>query len=283
MLTLACVYACVAIRQRCSRCRPKVQARGEEDEPIIGRSPSTAHLLPSKDRGKRAAAASALLDDCDEEEEEGGQDEDDELQPSRTLRARSTFSEEQMDVDAQEIYGMGLAEENGPSPRYELPHDLEADAEEDVDEEIGPDDSISVAWFKAHQPQAAPPPNAGEANAEPSRSIPVTIEAPDGSRHAMDVQLDGLKTMVELRRGMLQGYCELLGEQLPAHALRVHARLASGSTVLLLDSTPLQQAVFDAVSFYVWAAAPAPEPSVQDSGSSAVPSISQRKDRLGVR
>ena len=53
---------------------------------------------------------------------------------------------------------------------------------------------------------------------------------------------------------MLQGYREMLGEELPAHALRVHARLVSGSSVLLLDETPLTKDVIDAVSFYVWAA-----------------------------
>ena len=53
-----------------------------------------------------------------------------------------------------------------------------------------------------------------------------------------------------MRGRLLQTYCELFNEQVPAHALRVHARLATGSTILLLASTPLQQAL-NALSFYV--------------------------------
>ena len=82
---------------------------------------------------------------------------------------------------------------------------------------------------------------------------PVTIEAPDGSRHGMDVELEGIGSTAELRRGMLQGYRELLGVQLPMHALRVHARLSSGASVLLTDETPLSASLLSAVSFYVWA------------------------------
>ena len=259
----------------------KVGGRGAGYEPVVGRSPSTAQLLPSHEAGggsrrARSLAASALLEDCDEEDEE---DFDEEEVPRAVERAHepaasSQTTLEQMDVDAQAIYGMKLAEESGPSPRYELPHDLEGD-EGDVDDEIGPDDSISVAWFKAHKPAA------------PARAVPVTIEAPDGSRHAMDVELDGLQSMAELRRGMLQGYRELLGEQLPAHALRVHARLASGSSVLLLDATPLTPNIMSAVSFYVWAAKEAADPEPEAAGedlvgthSTGVPSIAQRKDRL---
>ena len=69
----------------------------------------------------------------------------------------------------------------------------------------------------------------------------------------MDVELEGIGSSAELRRGMLQGYRELLGVQLPAHALRVHARLQSGSTVQITDATPLSESVLGAVSFYVWA------------------------------
>lgn len=47
--------------------------------------------------------------------------------------------------------------------------------------------------------------------------MPVTIEGPDGERHAMDVDLEGLKSMVELRKGMLQGYRELFHVHLPLH------------------------------------------------------------------
>ena len=86
--------------------------------------------------------------------------------------------------------------------------------------------------------------------------------------------------MAELRHGMLESYCELLGESLPAHALRVHARLATGSTILLLDSTPLHQAVFDVVSFYVWAAKDGHASQSAAAESRSVPSIQQRKERL---
>lgn len=273
--------------------KPIDQTRREYDEPKVGRSPSTAQLLPSTEAGggsQRAAAARALLEDCDEEEE----DEDEEERGGRDGGAAehthlaALAGADMMDGDAQAIYGMRSMEDNGPSPRYDLPHDLGGgDPDGEAHDDIGPDDSISVAWFKAHTPQQAA--YAAHASAPgpvaQPRAIPVTIEAPDGSRHAMDVELDGLQSMAELRVGMLQGYCELLGVQLPAHALRVHARLASGSTTLLLDSKPLQEAL-GAVSFYVWAdakaaAAPAPAPMpVREADRSGVPSIAQRKQQL---
>ena len=59
---------------------------------------------------------------------------------------------------------------------------------------------------------------------------------------------------VALRDEVAGSVDQLLGEQLPAHALRVHARLPSGSSILLLDATPLTPAVVNALSFYVWAA-----------------------------
>ena len=96
-------------------------------------------------------------------------------------------------------------------------------------------------------------PNTTPGTSEMPNTTPATIEAPNGSRHAMDVELDGLTSTAELRRGMLQGYRELLGVQLPPHALRVHARLRSGSSVLLTDETPLSSTVLEAVAFYVWA------------------------------
>ncbi|KAL1522419.1 hypothetical protein AB1Y20_017409 [Prymnesium parvum] len=114
----------------------------------------------------------------------------------------------------------------------------------DNDSEVAPDDSISVAWFKG---QAEP--NEGE-----QLAVPVTLEAPDGTRHAMDVDLDGLQSMAELRRGMLKGYRNLLKVHLPEHRLRVTARLVNGASVLLLDSHPLTTEVLKAVSFYVYAA-----------------------------
>ena len=272
-----------AMLQKRYRTSAKVQDdNGSDFAPAVGRSASTMRLLPGgNERGRssgRAAAAAALLDDCDDDEDEP---------PPPTRKNLADLSGQQIDDDAQNIYGMGLAEENGPSPRYELPDDLDVGRDEGDDEtEIGPDDSISVAWFKTHQPEALsapPPPQHGR---RAPRAVPVTIEATDGSRHAMDVELDGLRDTAELRRGMLQGYCDLLSEQLPAHALHVHARLASGSSILLLDSTPLTQTVLDAVSFYVHAARDAkgatPELHAADHEVEAIPSLAQRKERLAM-
>ena len=50
-----------------------------------------------------------------------------------------------------------------------------------------------------------------------------------------------------------QGYRELLCIELPMHAMRVHARLASGASVLLTDEMELTDEILSAVSFYVWA------------------------------
>ena len=244
-LALLFCCLCIYVGRRIYLC-----GRKEADyAPVVGRNSSlgsNAQLLPQNGGSRRAAVASALLDDCDELDE----DEEEfpvtaELSTEEALR-RQLQKRKEMEADAKMIYGGKLAEEGGPSPRYDLPQGLEGDFGDEDD--IGPDDSISVAWFKQHKPPAA------SRSAVAARAIPVTIEAPDGSRHAMDVELDGLKTTAELRRGMLQGYREMLGEELPAHALRVHARLVSGSSVLLLDETPLTKDVIDAVSFYVWAA-----------------------------
>jgi hypothetical protein len=170
-------------------------------------------------------------------------------------------SEDGLEYDARDIYDApGLDE---------MP---------DLEDDIRPDDSISVAYFKTLEGSGAKPPLHGESvregeggggagaatmtievpNTTPGTSerpntTPATIEAPNGSLHAMDVELDGLTSTAELRRGMLQGYRELLGVQLPPHALRVHARLRSGSSVLLTDETPLSSTVLEAVAFYVWA------------------------------
>ena len=103
-------------------------------------------------------------------------------------------------------------------------------------------------------PRAATPTLEGRASgAQEAPATPVTIEAPDGSLHSMDVELEGITSTAELRRGMLQGYREMLGVQLPPHALRVHAKLASGAKVLLTDETPLSATLLSATSFYVWA------------------------------
>ena len=121
----------------------------------------------------------------------------------------------------------------------------------------------------------------------PSKAtVPVTVEGPDGSRHGMDVELEGLRSMAELRRGMLQGYRELLGISLPSHALRVQARLSNGQSVLLSDSTPLSLAVGQAVSFYVWAST---EPAAGATGggpapgSVEIPTVRDLKGQLEMR
>jgi len=158
------------------------------------------------------------------------------------------------------------------------------------EDEIGPDDSISVAWFKqvgitdagAHAHDNDTPGGGGSAvdrRDDYGQVTPVTIESADGAKSGLDVELKGLRSMGELRRGMLQMYRDQTGEQLLLHRLRVHARLANGTSVLLTDTTPLSGSVLGAVSFYVWsstreeaatgsgaphhASRPAPDPSVE--------------------
>jgi len=285
-LMLMCGCACLFLRLRCRAAGQTESANGGSGyAPVVDRSSSTTRLLPTLDGGgaKRAAVAAALLDDCDEADEADLDDFDVEEMPVSTkaepLLRRQTDKMaaelKKMDADAMAIYGMSLAEDGRSSPRYDLPHDLEDDPSE-LDDEIGPDDSISVAWFKAQKPREPTP--------SVPRAVPVTIEAPDGSRHAMDVQLEGLQSTAELRRGMLQGYRELLGGQLQAQALRVHARLVSGSSVLLLDDTPLTHALLGSIdSFYVWTARDAcgaRSTRSAESDSESVPSLAQRKERL---
>ena len=84
-------------------------------------------------------------------------------------------------------------------------------------------------------------------------AVPVTIEGPDGDRHAIEVDLRGIASTAELRQGMLQGYRELLDVPVAAAAICVQARLASGASQLLTDATPLTDQLLGAVSFYVWA------------------------------
>ena len=84
-------------------------------------------------------------------------------------------------------------------------------------------------------------------------AVPVTIEGPDGDRHAIEVDLRGIASTAELRQGMLQGYRELLDVPVAAAAICVQARLASGASQLLADATPLTDQLLGAVSFYVWA------------------------------
>lgn len=275
-LALATLVILVMLAYGCWRALPV--RRGSYDAVAARRSPSGAQLFGS-DQG-RAAARAGLLDEEDEEdshEQHAKMNEEKRLNERVAARveealahARRTAAEQghdqrqqhvaqqkglapigtHMDLDAEEIYGGQLIHEGEENVMDEYPADL------DNDEEIEPDDSISVAWFKtARNTQNGLAAESGDVRAQASSvpPTPVTVEAPDGSRHAMDVELKGLRSSRELRRGMLQGYQELLGVELPSHALQVHARLANGSSILLTDHTPLSQSVLRAVSFYVWA------------------------------
>jgi hypothetical protein len=255
-LALATLALLIVFAYICSRMLP----RRSDYDAVTSRSPSSAKLLSSN--SGRAAASSALLDEDEEDENFSAQpvstmtDTASSMKNPVTTRVAAPQHVAQqkglapvgapMELDADDIYGSQVAIECGPEPQYDYPADLEND------EEIAPDDSISVAWFKtagyARQDARDLP-----ADAIQLPPTPVTVEGPDGSRHAMDVELEGLKSCKELRRGMLQGYQDLLGIQLPAHKLQVHARLESGSSVLLTDNTPLSQSIIRAVSFYVWA------------------------------
>ena len=114
-------------------------------------------------------------------------------------------------------------------------------------DDIEPDDSVSVAWMSKEERRAA------RDGHELGEGVPVTIEGPDGDRHAIQVDLRGIGSTAELRQGMLQGYRELLGIAVPAHTICVQARLVSGASQLLTDETPLTDRLLGAVSFYVWA------------------------------
>ena len=104
-------------------------------------------------------------------------------------------------------------------------------------------------------------------------AVPVTIEGPDGDRHAIEVDLRGIASTAELRQGMLQGYRELLDVPVAAAAICVQARLASGASQLLADATPLTDQLLGAVSFYVWAdLEPADLYGVDEPGPGEVPS-----------
>ena len=116
-------------------------------------------------------------------------------------------------------------------------------------DDIGPDDSVSVAWMSADEKRAV-----REETQQLGAGVPVTIEGPDGSRHAIQVDLRGIASSAELLQGMLQGYRELLEIDIPDGAIRVQARLATGASLLLADTTPLSERLLGAVSFYVWAA-----------------------------
>ena len=203
---------------------------------------------------RRAAAASALLDEEDEEDlydAEGFAD----PPPKRSVAKKKKSAQgggassrasaamqpvhEDMEFDADAIYGRSQV----------LPDsDYDDIAPED---EVGPDDSISVAWYR----QQADEPSSVQSVRVPSdipASTPVTIETPDGTRHAMDVELEGVQDAKELRRGMLRAYNDLAHSKVASKALHVHARLANGTSKLVADDTPLTGEILRAVSFYVW-------------------------------
>lgn len=148
----------------------------------------------------------------------------------------------EMDLDARRIYGVEPLEHN-QSDSLTTPQ---------LDEEIGPDDSISVAWYKQHE-SAANAESSSQTDPDELPVTPVTIEGPDGSRHGMDAQLKGLTSVADLRKGMLQGYRDLLRVDVQPESLHVQARTQFGSSLLLTDEMPLNSEVLHAVSFYVWA------------------------------
>lgn len=243
-LALACAFT-QAIRG--------LKRGGDSFHNSVGRSSSSMQLLrrgessgsgltASEEAGRLVEKATIALLSEEEEQEQA--------------KTEAEVEASEHDFDAHRIYGSELAGESGPEPRYDLPDDLVGD----IDDDVAPDDSVSVAWYKTaaqsgQYSQALPPLQEGgsdSCDAAVSAPKPVTVEAPDGTRHAMDVELDGLQSMRELRRGMLQGYRELLGVQLPAHALQVHVRLETGRSILLTDDSPLSEPVLRAVSFYVW-------------------------------
>ena len=257
----------------------------------VGRSPSSMQLLSTRygdDASQRAAAVDALLaededGDVEEDESEAAMHDHDHDERAQGLVRNATAPASQavdMELDAKAIYGTRSLDEGPASPRYDLPADLEADEDED----IRPEDSISVAWMNGVRGPGVV--DAGED--EDAECTPVTIEAPDGSRHGMDVDLRGLLSIAELRNDMAQGYRELLGVQVREGSLHIHARLPSGSSVLLCDSDPISEEVLGAVSFYVWVA-PAGVTAQPTGEHGAVrpppgmPSLKERKVMLSAR
>lgn len=77
--------------------------------------------------------------------------------------------------------------------------------------------------------RAAPSFVVGPASGAAPGSKPVTMETPDGTRHAMCADLESVDSVAELERGMLAAYRDLHGIALPASALRIHARMGLGA------------------------------------------------------
>jgi len=253
---------------------------------LLGLDSASAFSVGFGSSGGRAATAMAALDEEEETEHDDSDSGHDFDAPSKdggmrasvsmgvlcvdrgAAKGRSGHGDSgrggELEVDGHASFGAKRRQEAEENPLFEML---------DLEDDIGPDDSISVAHFKrqgieircTHDSDASTSQLVGQAAV-----TPVTIEAPDGSRHGMDVELEGLGSTSELRRGMLQGYRDLLGIRLPTHLLRVHARLRTGSSVLLTDETPLSAIVLDVVSFYVWAVADVDRP----------PSVSELKGML---
>ena len=95
--------------------------------------------------------------------------------------------------------------------------------------EIGPEDSVSVAWMQRDGDGSArtpperrfphhPPPPAHAPASEGARrgaesgvrhETPVVLEAADGTRHEMAADLDGVASAAELQQGLRQAYNEI--------------------------------------------------------------------------
>ncbi len=116
--------------------------------------------------------------------------------------------------------------------------EVEDHLQELQEDEVGPDDSISVFGGREADATAA--------------EVPVTIEGPDGTRHPAAIWLPGVRSMPQLRRGMLGAYNERLKRTATLEQLRVQSRRADGTTLLLTDLTPLSGGALASVSFYVW-------------------------------
>lgn len=207
-------------------------------------------MVDGNSGARRAAVASALLDEEDEDDTEEVPDLKGDGTASGSGKHRgktrtaglAAVDEDGLDFDAEAIYGDSMP----------LDHD-EPDDHDDPEDDIAPDDSISVVFSKPSHHAATLPQLGSQTAPRQPMVTPVTIETPDGTRHAMDVELQGVRSARELRRGMLQGYNELVGTRVASRMLHVHARLASGSSVLIKDDSPLNAEVLRAVSFYVWA------------------------------
>ena len=149
---------------------------------------------------------------------------------------------------ANEEYGGGDAEYGGPTARRSAAAATTSTRGDRPRRPVRLRTSRSGGPWRRRRPRRRRP----RRGRHGARRTPVTMEAPDGSRHAMEVELRGVREMGELRDGFLQAYREHLGVALEAHALRVHARMPTGASVLLTEQMALTDALRDAVSFHVF-------------------------------